>query len=109
MWLGCQWYPWEQDAAGRPPRMPWPRGLHAIGLQFQPCCQPQQRLVGPGAAPHPGEEELCFPVPEQVLPGGAAASCKLIMRQAEKEVCLHRCLSAGRWHSRRLIRHPASL
>lgn len=109
MWLECWWYPREWDAGGHPSRMPWPQGLHVVGLQCQPCRQPRQRLVGPGAAPRPGKEELCFPVPEQVLPGGAAAFCKIIMRQTEEEVCLHRCLSAGRWHSHHLIRHLASL
>lgn len=89
--------------------MLWPWGLHAVRLQCQPCHRPQQQLVGSGPMPCPSKENLCFPVLEQVLPGGAAASCKLIMRQAEEKVCLHRCLSAGRWHSHCLIRHPASL
>lgn len=89
--------------------MPWLRGLYAMRLQCQPCHQPRQPSVEPGTAPRPGEEGFCLSVPEQVLPGGAAASCKLITRQAEEEVCLHRCLSAGRWHSRHLIRHPANL
>lgn len=86
--------PVGEGCRGMPPR----KGCHGRGV----CLL--------GTAPRPGEEELCFPVPEQVLPGGAAASCKLITRQAEEEeVWLHRWLSAGRWHSRRLIRHPASL
>lgn len=89
-----------------------PAAAMAMGLACRGAAVPgvpsRQRSAGPGAVPHLGEEELCFPVPEQVLPGGAAASCKLITRQAEEEVCLHRCLSAGRWHSHRLIRHPAS-